>query len=432
MNNNNNKAFMKNLMILGLSAMMLASCGTTQNKQDNLNNSVSNLKVSKDVSNMDNEYLILSDAQQSIVNRGNQFALNLFCSQAGMDSKVISPLSVSFLIGMLANGADGTTKDEMLSTIAGDKNLSMAELNATYAAILRMAANGDKFTTVNIANYIALNKGFKLKSTYTSTVSRKYAANVENLDFASPKALKHINQWCSDKTNRMIPSIIDRLNPSDVAVLLNAIYFNGSWTHQFPKKNTRLENFQGYTRDIKKVDMMHQERKFFYADNNRFAAVELPYGNGQYSMTVLLPNEGVSIDDMMKQLTALEFAKLQQQMSECIVDLKLPRFSTTTSISLNAPLSALGSKTMFTGSADFSGMADAGVFVSAMLQKAKIEISEEGTKAAAVTAGVIALTALHEQPRHVKFHAKRPFVYTINEKNSNAILFIGQFTGEEE
>lgn len=423
---------MKNLMVWGLLAMMLASCGTTQNKQ-NINTDINaKIEATKPLDNMDNEYLILSDAQQSIVDRGNQFALNLFRTQAGMDSKVVSPLSVSFLMAMLANGADSTTKDEILSTVAGDKSLSVAELNDTYAAFLRMAANGDKLTTINIANYIALNKGFKLKSTYAGTVGSKYAANVENLDFASPKALKHINQWCSDKTCRMIPSIIDRLNPSDVAVLLNAIYFNGSWTHQFPKKNTRLENFQGYTRDIKKVDMMHQERKFFYADNSRFAAVELPYGNGQYSMTVLLPNEGVSINDMMKQLTAGEFAKLQQQMSECIVDLKLPRFSTTTNVSLNAPLSALGAKTMFTGSADFSGMADAGVFVSAMLQKAKIEVSEEGTKAAAVTAGVIALTALHEQPRHVKFHAKRPFVYTINEKNSNAILFIGQFTGEEE
>ena len=419
-------------MVWGLLAMMLASCGTTQNKQ-NINTDINaKIEATKPLDNMDNEYLILSDAQQSIVDRGNQFALNLFRTQAGMDSKVVSPLSVSFLMAMLANGADSTTKDEILSTVAGDKSLSVAELNDTYAAFLRMAANGDKLTTINIANYIALNKGFKLKSTYAGTVGSKYAANVENLDFASPKALKHINQWCSDKTCRMIPSIIDRLNPSDVAVLLNAIYFNGSWTHQFPKKNTRLENFQGYTRDIKKVDMMHQERKFFYADNSRFAAVELPYGNGQYSMTVLLPNEGVSINDMMKQLTAGEFAKLQQQMSECIVDLKLPRFSTTTNVSLNAPLSALGAKTMFTSSADFSGMADAGVFVSAMLQKAKIEVSEEGTKAAAVTAGVIALTALHEQPRHVKFHAKRPFVYTINEKNSNAILFVGQFTGEEE
>lgn len=419
-------------MVWGLLAMMLASCGTTQNKQ-NINTDINaKIEATKPLDNMDNEYLILSDAQQSIVDRGNQFAINLFRTQAGMDSKVVSPLSVSFLMAMLANGADSTTKDEILSTVAGDKSLSVAELNDTYAAFLRMAANGDKLTTINIANYIALNKGFKLKSTYAGTVGSKYAANVENLDFASPKALKHINQWCSDKTCRMIPSIIDRLNPSDVAVLLNAIYFNGSWTHQFPKKNTRLENFQGYTRDIKKVDMMHQERKFFYADNSRFAAVELPYGNGQYSMTVLLPNEGVSINDMMKQLTAGEFAKLQQQMSECIVDLKLPRFSTTTNVSLNAPLSALGAKTMFTSSADFSGMADAGVFVSVMLQKAKIEVSEEGTKAAAVTAGVIALTALHEQPRHVKFHAKRPFVYTINEKNSNAILFIGQFTGEEE
>ena len=379
-------------MVWGLLAMMLASCGTTQNKQ-NINTDINaKIEATKPLDNMDNEYLILSDAQQSIVDRGNQFALNLFRTQAGMDSKVVSPLSVSFLMAMLANGADSTTKDEILSTVAGDKSLSVAELNDTYAAFLRMAANGDKLTTINIANYIALNKGFKLKSTYAGTVGSKYAANVENLDFASPKALKHINQWCSDKTCRMIPSIIDRLNPSDVAVLLNAIYFNGSWTHQFPKKNTRLENFQGYTRDIKKVDMMHQERKFFYADNSRFAAVELPYGNGQYSMTVLLPNEGVSINDMMKQLTAGEFAKLQQQMSECIVDLKLPRFSTTTNVSLNAPLSALGAKTMFTGSADFSGMADAGVFVSAMLQKAKIEVSEEGTKAAAVTAGVIALT----------------------------------------
>ena len=148
-------------------------------------------------------------------------------------------------------------------------------------------------------------------------------------------------------------------------------------------------------------------------------------------MTVLLPNEGVSIDDMMKQLTTAELAKLQQQMDKCIVDLKLPRFSTTTDVRLNAPLSTLGAKTMFTGNADFSRMADAGLFVSAMLQKAKIEVSEEGTKAAAVTAAVMTMSAMHEQPRHVKFYAKRPFVYMITENTTNAILFIGQYTGAE-
>ena len=223
-----------------------------------------------------------------------------------MDSKVISPVSVSFLMGMLANGADGTTKEEILATIAGDKNISIDELNDTYAAILRTAANGDKLTTVNIANYIAVNKHFKLKNAYADAVRSRYAANVENLDFASPKTLKRINQWCSDQTDRMIPSIIDRLNSSDIAVLMNAIYFNGTWTDPFSKKYTRQENFQGYTRDIKKVDVMHQNHKFNYADNNLYSAVELPYGNGQYSMTVLLPNEGVSIDDMMNQLTTAD------------------------------------------------------------------------------------------------------------------------------
>lgn len=423
---------MKNTMILGLSAMILASCATTQHKQDVNNNVNSNVEATKNPNNMDTDYLILSDGQHALIDRANQFALDLFRTQAGIDSKVISPVSVSFLMGMLANGADGDTKDEILSTIAGDKNISIDELNDTYAAILRTASNGDKLTTVNIANYIAVNKHFKLKNAYTDAVSSKYAANVENQDFASPKTLKHINQWCSDHTDRMIPSIIDHLNPSDIAVLMNAIYFNGTWTDPFSKKYTRQENFQGYTRDIKKVDVMHQNHKFNYADNSQYSAVELPYGNGQYSMTVLLPNEGVSIDELMKQLTTTELANLQQQMEKCIVDLKLPRFSTTTDVRLNAPLSTLGAKTMFLGNADFSRMADAGLFVSAMLQKAKIEVSEEGTKAAAVTAAIMTMSALpHEQPRHVKFYAKRPFVYMITENNTNAILFIGQYTGTE-
>ena len=338
---------MKNLTILGLSAMILASCGTTQHKQEVNNNINADIQVSKNNNNMDNDYLILSDAQKNIVDRSNQFALDLFRTQADMESKVISPVSVSFLMGMLANGADGITKDEILTAMVGDKNISVGELNDTYAAILRMAANGDRLTTVNIANYIAVNKQFKLKKAYTSAISNLYSANVENLDFASPKTLKHVNKWCSDNTNGMIPSIVDRLNPSDVAVLMNAIYFNGTWTEKFNRKYTRLENFQGYTRDIKKVDMMHQKHQFRYADNSQYSAVELPYGNGQYSMTVLLPDEGVSIDDMLKQFTTTELSKLQQQMTECLVDLKLPRFSTTTKVGLKAPLSNMGAKTMF-------------------------------------------------------------------------------------
>ena len=423
---------MKNLTILGLSAMILASCGTTQHKQEVNNNINADIQVSKNNNNMDNDYLILSDAQKNIVDRSNQFALDLFRTQADMESKVISPVSVSFLMGMLANGADGITKDEILTAMVGDKNISVGELNDTYAAILRMAANGDRLTTVNIANYIAVNKQFKLKKAYTSAISNLYSANVENLDFASPKTLKHVNKWCSDNTNGMIPSIVDRLNPSDVAVLMNAIYFNGTWTEKFNRKYTRLENFQGYTRDIKKVDMMHQKHQFRYADNSQYSAVELPYGNGQYSMTVLLPRNGVSTGEVMQTLSPSRLHQLDDKMEKCVVDLKLPRFSTEAEIPLNDVIAQLGAPIIFEGGlADFSLMADGGLAVSRMFQKAKIDVAEEGTKAAAVTAAMIVTTSLYQpKPREVNFYADHPFIYLIKERSSGAILFIGQYTGE--
>lgn len=130
--------------------MILASCATTQHKQDINKNINSHIEATKNTNDMDNDYLILSDGQHALINRANQFAIDLFRTQTGMDSKVISPVSVSFLMGMLANGADGTTKEEILATIAGDKNISIDELNDTYAAILRTAANGDKLTTTTL------------------------------------------------------------------------------------------------------------------------------------------------------------------------------------------------------------------------------------------------------------------------------------------
>ena len=148
-------------------------------------------------------------------------------------------------------------------------------------------------------------------------------------------------------------------------------------------------------------------------------------------MTVLLPNADKSIDDMLKSLGADKLSKLRYDMDECVVDLKLPRFSTELSLGLNDIISKLGAPTMFTGNADFHNFADGNLYVSKMLQKAKIEVSEEGTKAAAVTSAMVAMTALRPEPRHVEFHANRPFVYMITESSTGAILFMGQFTGSE-
>ena len=415
----------KTAALAGLSALALASCSSTNKiaKEDN---------ATKPNSYMDTDakYLIISNDQRATINKGNEFAVNLFKTQIDMQSKVISPLSVSYLMGMLANGADGDTQKEILTSL-GVGDVTLQTLNESYRALLNSTATADKQTTINIANYIAADKHFSLKSNFRNTVGKMYDAGVESLDFSSSKAVDKINQWCSKQTNGMIPKIVDQLSASDVAVLMNAIYFEGTWETPFEKELTKEENFRGYTRDIKRVQMMHQEDGFSYLSNNTFEAVTLPYGNRTYNMTVLLPKEGVSIEEMMKQLDAQKIGSLYRDMEKCVVDLKLPKFTTSTEVVLNDAISKLGAPSIFTGAANFKNMSDASIFISKMLQKAKIEVSEEGTKAAAITAGMVAMTALNpNEPRHVKFHANRPFVYIITERQTCAIFFIGQYLGE--
>lgn len=417
--------------MMTLAMTLLASCGTAKKAEKSENkDTMDNMVVSRSDEPMDEGYLILSDAQRNIVSKNNAFALNLFKEVSGFDSRIISPMSVSYLMGMLANGADGQTREEIMNAI-GCKGVSLEELNEFYKMMLTKSGNFDKQVTIDIANYIALNKQYSLKKPFADIMKNDYQAGVESLNFASSSSTKTINNWCKKQTKGMIPEIIDEVEPSAVSYIMNAIYFNGTWKDKFDKSETRLERFQGYTRDIKKTQMMHRNDEYRYMSNDVFSAVSIPYGRGTYQMTVLLPNADKSIDEMLKSLDADKLGKLRYDMDECVVDLKLPRFSTELSLGLNDIISKLGAPTMFTGNADFHNFADGNLYVSKMLQKAKIEVSEEGTKAAAVTSAMVAMTALRPEPRHVEFHANRPFVYMITESSTGAILFMGQFTGSE-
>lgn len=419
-------------MTLAMMAMMmgLASCGTTKNADNSKKNQQDDLVASREDGLMDDNYLILSDAQRDIIENNNAFALNLFSQMKGFDSKVVSPMSVSYLMGMLANGADGQTRQEIMKAIGCEK-VSLKDLNEFYQMMIARANHFDKATTINIADYIALNRQYQLKDGFASTMKSYYQAGIESLDFSKASTLKRINRWCSDHTDGMIPKIIEQVDADAVSYIMNAIYFNGTWTDKFDTRQTKLENFQGYTRDIKKTQMMHRNGKYQYMDNADFAAVNLPYGNGSYSMTVILPNRGKSIDEVMAGLDAKKVSELGRSMDECVVDLKLPRFTISQETSLNDIISKLGAPTMFTSGADFSNFASGNLSISKMLQKAKIEVSEEGTKASAVTMAMVAMTALRPEPRKVEFHANRPFIYMITEHSTGAILFMGQYTGSE-
>ena len=422
------KKTFNNIALTATVLLALSACSSTKKISDNKSNDIVSMTTEEEI---DPEFMVLSDAQYDLVKRNNNFALNLFSEMKGVGSNVVSPMSVTYLMAMLANGAEASTREEIMDAI-GAKDFDIDEMNAFYAYLIRRAKTADKQTTLNIANYIALNKEFKLKKKFASTIADSYQGAVESLDFTNPESTKRINGWCSEHTNNMIPTIIDQVEPSAVAYILNAIYFNGTWTDKFDKNNTKKEQFNGYTRDIMYVDMMHRNAKYYYTSNDVYSAVTLPYGSGAYSMTVILPNEGKFITDLTRTLNADTIASLRRNMEECLVDLKLPRFTTEMKLPLKGIVAKLGAPSMFDATrADFSSFANGNVYVSEMLQKAKIEVSEEGTKAAAVTMGMVKLTSMRPQePRRVDFHCNRPFVYMIQDNYTGAILFMGQFTGK--
>ena len=422
---------MKTFALMGMTAMALSACRTARVEKA-AENGNANWSVNEEV---DESFLILSDAQHEMVNNNNSFAFSLYNKTMGMNSRVVSPLSVTYLMSMLANGADGETQQQILATLGwageGIQQPSLQDINDYSRMLIEKTARLDKAVTVEIANYVAVNKEFKLNSKFQKSVERDYKAGVESLNFTSPSTLKRINDWCNDRTHGMIPSIINELDPDAVSYLMNAIYFNGTWKDKFSKEETKQEMFRGYTRDIQYVDMMHRHSEYFYADGDGYSAVSIPYGNGAFRMTVILPSEGSFLRDVMASMDGGKFQELQRSMEKCNVDLKIPRFTTEVDLPLNDIISALGAPLIFSPQADFSQFARGDFYVSKMFQKAKIEVSEEGTKAAAVTAAIMMMSAMRpEKKRNVVFHADSPFAYIISENSTGSIYFMGQYTGK--
>ena len=422
---------MKTFALMGMTAMVLSACRSARVEKA-AENGNANWSVNEEV---DESFLILSDAQHEMVNNNNSFAFSLYNKTMGMNSRVVSPLSVTYLMSMLANGADGETQKQILATLGwageGIQQPSLQDINDYSRMLIEKTARLDKAVTVEIANYVAVNKEFKLNSKFQKSVERDYKAGVESLNFTPPSTLKRINDWCNDRTHGMIPSIINELDPDAVSYLMNAIYFNGTWKDKFSKEETKQEMFRGYTRDIQYVDMMHRHGEYFYADGDGYSAVSIPYGNGAFRMTVILPTEGSFLRDVMASMDGGKFQALQRSMEKCNVDLKIPRFTTEVDLPLNDIISALGAPLIFSSQADFSQFARGDFYVSKMFQKAKIEVSEEGTKAAAVTAAIMMMSAMRpEKKRNVVFHADSPFAYIISENSTGSIYFMGQYTGK--
>ena len=366
----------------------------------------------------------LAEGEQELINSNNDFAFNLFRKARGDKSKILSPLSITFALGMLNNGADEETLKEINQTL-GFGEAGADAINAFCQKMLKESNTLDEKTKALIANTIFMNEGmgYHLQEGFMDKVNTYYDAQPQNRNFADGETMDVINQWASDHTMGMIPEVLkeDSFNPDAVSYLLNALYFKGIWSSPFKKEATQDEPFGGGD----EVPMMHNFREgLLYAENDLYQAVRLPYGNGAYRMDVFLPREDKTVGEVLESLNGDSW---QPEYENKDVDLKLPRFETDTNQDLEGVMAELGMPKAFSIDAEFPYFCNGNPYIGKMFQVAKIKLDEEGTEAAAVTVIEMDESAAPEEPK--RFHANRPFLYIISEQSTGAIFFIGQYTG---
>lgn len=385
----------------------------------------------KEDNGKDNTYtpIELDTKTAQMVAANNQFGFSAFKELASAEKNLfISPLSISQALGMTYNGATDETAQQM-ANVLGYANRTATEINQSSKTLREALLNADKSVAFSVANSIWYRNTFLIDQNFVATNQTYYQSETKALDFGKTESSKNtINAWVNDKTNGKIPSIIDQISPDHVMFLINAVYFKGAWKYKFDKQHTQSRTFYNNGSESKQIETMTQETDLGYYAHNDFTAVEMPYGNGHFSMVVLLPNAGKSCGDIADALTPQNWDTWITGMSQRAVKLYLPKFTMRSDLTLNDCLKQLGMPKAFTDMAEFGQMGSSGrLKIDEVKHKTFVELSEEGTEAAAVTSvGMVVTSYPPAQPTPVVFDVDRPFVFAIREKDTNAVIFIGQ------
>ncbi|MBQ1637635.1 MAG: serpin family protein [Bacteroidales bacterium] len=383
--------------------------------------------------NNERKRIELDEAQRTYVEAGNDFAFR-FLKQidAGEPGNwFVSPVSLQYLLGLVLDGAEGATADEICRTLGYPAGQSEA-VDAYCRKMLSELPNLDKKTKLTLANAIFFNDKMTIKVPYKKRVEKFYDAEVESLDFYQKRGtLRTINGWCNRQTNGLIPAVLDDVSPDMFAYLLNALYFKGTWMYPFNKRYTQDRTFTLESGQKKEIPMMMKERKYGYGENDVFQRVVLPYGNGSYSMIVLLPKKGHTVADVIASVNGENWKDIHSRWGYgTLINVWLPPFESKYHIQLNDILCDMGMPRSFGPAAQFKPMSDDALWLSFVQQDAVIKVDEEGTEAAAITsAGMLGATAIPEPPRVIDFHCDHPFLYLITENSTGTILFAGKFSG---
>lgn len=334
---------------------------------------------------------------------------------------MLSPTSLNFALGMIAEGAKGETKEALKEYLGTDDFAAYAK--QYMENIKKYNSDEENYgykSKLKIADAVWADDDLKLQDAFKKSVSSNFSAKVENLDFSNTdKTCKRINKWCDKNTEGMIPKIItpDTISKDTELCLTNSLYFESGWNGDPWTVSNKKEKFG----DKEKTKYMTCAGDRYY-ENDKATAFGRNYANG-LSFIGILPNE--EGDFTLEDLDIESLLKSEPEYDE--VDCKMPKLNFETSATLNDMLSDLGLENIFSNDADFSGIADKNTKVSAVLQKTKLELDENGTKAAAVTAAVMeCMSAMAPNPVVKSVELTRPFAFLIFDEMNNEILFMGK------
>ncbi|XP_025269799.1 serpin B6 isoform X4 [Camponotus floridanus] len=373
---------------------------------------------------------IETNADLQVVSQGAQlFSTNFVKTVAKeqQDNLITSPLSADIALSMAANGAAGSTEAQFRDVL---KLPSKTQTLTGFQSLIDTLNNVSN-VTLKLANKLFIGKNFLIKPQYKQDLQTYYRSDIQPVDFSQKaQAADTINTWCQEKTNNRINNIIQAgdLDPSTALILANAVYFKGNWAHKFDPINTVDRPFhKNANPEPSPVPTMYRKGNYKYVELPKHEAkcIELPYANKEVSMVIILPDkiDGLSAIINNLETVSAECSTRLAQTYEREVRVFLPKFKTETKLDLTDTLSAkMGLSEPFSNSANFSGISDVRLKIDKVVQKAFIEVNEEGSEAAAVTAVLIVPLSISWTPPQLQFNINRPFYYYIRYKKNTSIV----------
>ena len=322
---------------------------------------------------------------------------------------LLSPASLTLALGMAAEGAEGETLTAILTALGAEDASELGDVVPEE---------------IKSANAAFVAQGLPLKGDYIDRLNEAYGAEWFDLD---AEVVEVVNAWVAEHTDGLIEKLLSQApDPQTGLILINAIAMDAKWEKPFKDYNTIEDDFHATQGDVS-VEMMYQREFFDYVERDGLQIVRLPYAGGALEMWIALPGEGVSIglDGLLDALAEQGMDYLKDGAEEREVDLFLPKFDLTTENSLSDALKVLGLELPFSENADFSGISEVPLRIDEILQKVRVQLDEEGTKAAAATAAIVACMALIPEEEPVEVRADRPFAFVIADAETDGVCFAG-------